>query len=130
MPPQASRLVEAVRGRHASLDDKAANVLPALLEERDEVVDGEHDVGDELLLLHVDVADGDTHAENLLELELDGGLDLGDLAAEVVGVRDGGGELASCGGESACLLFCWHGRRGIKYAYPWTDRDPGDGGSA
>ena len=134
MPSQSTRLVEAVRGRHGSLDDKAANVLPALLEKRDEVVDGKHDVGDELLLLHLDVADGDTHAENLLELELDGGLDLGDLAAQVVGVRDGGRELASCGGESAyAILFKpprLMGPGEIQYAYPWTDRDPGDGGSA
>jgi hypothetical protein len=88
-----------VRGRHAGLDDQAAHVLPALLQERDQVVDGQHDVANQLLLLHLDVAHGDTHAENLLELELDGGLDLGDLAAQVVVVTDGGGELASCGGR-------------------------------
>lgn len=90
-------LVQALGGGHGSLDGKATDVLPALLEEGDEVVDGQHDVGDQLLLLHLDVADGDTHAENLLELELDGGLDLGDLAAQVVGVGDGGGELAGLG---------------------------------
>ena len=84
-----------MRRRHRSLDGKATNVLPALLQERDEVVDGQHDVGDELLLGHLDVADGDTHAEHLLELELDGGLDLVDLAAEIIGVGNGGGELAS-----------------------------------
>ena len=42
-------------------------------------------------------ADGDTEAQNLLELELDGGLDVVDLGLEVLGVGDGGGELASCG---------------------------------
>lgn len=92
-----TRLVQALGGRHGSLDGKASNVLPALLEKRDEVVDGQHDVGDELLLSHLDVTDGDTHAENLLELELDGGLDLVDAACQVVGVRDGGGELAGLG---------------------------------
>lgn len=101
--PEATRLVEAVGRRHGSLDDKAADVLPALLEKRDEVVDGHHDVGNQLLLLHLDVADGDTHAENLLQLELDGGLDVGDLAAEVVGVGDGGGELAGCEKQSKRL---------------------------
>lgn len=85
-----------MRRRHGSLDDQASNVLPALLEEGDEVVDGKHDVTNELLLGHLDVADGDTHAEDLLQLELDGGLDLVDTASQVVGVRDGGGELASC----------------------------------
>lgn len=89
-------LVDAAGRRHGSLDGEAPNVLPALLQQRDEVVDGQHDVGDQLLLRHADVADGDTHAEHLLELELDGRLDLVHLAGEVVGVRDGRGELASC----------------------------------
>jgi hypothetical protein len=83
--------------RHGSLDDKAANVLPALLEEGDEVVDGEHQVGNESLLLHGDVADGDTKAENLLQLELDGGTDVGDLGGHVLGVGDGSGELSGLG---------------------------------
>ena len=95
-PFSAPHLVDALGGRHGSLDGQATNVLPALLQQRDEVVDGQHDVGDQLIRGHADVADSDTHAQNLLQLELDGRLDLGDLAAEVVGVRDGGGELAGC----------------------------------
>lgn len=90
-------LVDAAGRRHGSLDGKAPNVLPALLQKRDKVVDGQHDVGDQLLLGHLDVADGDTHAEHLLELELDSRLDLVHLAAKVLSVRDGRGELASCG---------------------------------
>ena len=35
-------------------------------------VDREHDVGEQLVLGHVDVPDGDAHAEDLLELELTG----------------------------------------------------------
>lgn len=91
-----TNLVEALGRRHGSLDGEASNVLPALLQERDQVVDGKHDVANELLLLHTDVADGDTHAENLLELELDGGLDLVDLASQVIGVGDGSRELSGC----------------------------------
>lgn len=91
------RLVDALGGRHGSLDGEAANVLPALLEQGDKVVDGQHDVGDQLVLGHANVADSDAHAQNLLELELDGRLNFGNLGAEVVGVRDGGRELASCG---------------------------------
>lgn len=82
---------------HGSLDDKTANVLPALLEEGDEVVDGEHEVGNEGLLLHLDVADGNTEAQNLLELELDGGADVGDLDGHVLSGGDGGRELAGLG---------------------------------
>lgn len=89
-------LVETLRWGHGSLDGKTSNVLPALLEKRDEVVDGQHDVANEVVLGHLDVADSDTHAENLLELELDGGLDLVDLGAEVLVVGDWGRELASC----------------------------------
>lgn len=92
-----TRLVQALGGRHGSLDGKTSNVLPALLEKRDKVVDGQHDVGNKLLLSHLDVADGDTHAENLLELELDGALNLVDTAGKIIGVRDGGRELSGLG---------------------------------
>ena len=56
----------------------------------------QHDVTENLVLSHLDVADGDTQAENLLELELDRRADLGDLVREVLSVGDGRGELASC----------------------------------
>jgi hypothetical protein len=92
----AKHLVETLGGAHGSLEGEGANVLPALLEEGDEVVDGQHDVANKLLVGHVDVADSDTHAENLLELELDGGLDVGDLGGEVLVVGDRGGELTGC----------------------------------
>lgn len=94
-------LVQALGRRHGSLDDKAANVLPALLEKRDKVVDGQHEVGNKLVLGHADVADSDTEAENLLKLELDGRLDVVDLVLEVLSVGDGGGELAGCRGVSS-----------------------------
>ena len=89
-------LVKAFGGRHGSLDDKAANVLPALLEKRNEIVDGQHNISNQLLLGHVNVANGNTKAKNLLELKLDSGLDLGDLAGEILRVRDGGREFTSC----------------------------------
>ena len=87
-------LVQALGGRHGSLDDKAANVLPALLEQRDKVVDGQHEVSNKLVLGHANVTDGDTEAQNLLKLELDGGLDVVDLVLEILSVGDGGGELS------------------------------------
>jgi hypothetical protein len=93
----AKRLVQTLGRAHGSLEGEGANVLPALLEEGDEVVDGQHDIANKLLIGHVDVADSDTHAENLLELELDGGLDLGDLGGEVLVVGNRGGELTGCG---------------------------------
>ena len=97
----AKHLVETLGGAHGSLEGEGADVLPALLEEGDEVVDGQHDVANELLVGHVDVADSDTHAENLLELELDGALNLSDLLLQVLVVRDRSGELAGLGKTGA-----------------------------
>ena len=43
------------------------------------------------------MADSDAQTKPLSELELDGGTDLSDLVVQVLSVRDGGRELASCG---------------------------------
>jgi len=92
---QPPHLVKSLRRAHAGLDGQAAHVLPSLLQQTDEVVDGKHDVGDKLILGHAYVADGNTQAQDLLQLELDGRFDFGDLIVEVFGVGDGGGEFAS-----------------------------------
>lgn len=94
-PKSAQYLVQTLGRRHGGLDDKAANVLPALLEQGDEVVDGQHDVGNKLVLGHANIADGNTEAKNLLKLELDGGPDIGDLGGQVFTVGDGGREFTS-----------------------------------
>lgn len=94
-------LEESLRLAHGGLEVERLNVLPLLLEEGDEEVDGQHGVGHNLVLVHVDVTDGDSETEDLLKLELDGALDLGDLLAEVVRVGDGGGELTGLGETGA-----------------------------
>ena len=63
---------------------------------RDETGRTKHDVGEDQVIVHLDVADGNTQAEDLLQLELDGRADLSELVLEVFGVRDGCRELASC----------------------------------
>ena len=73
---------------------KTLHVLPVLLQQRDQEVHGEMDVLDELLLSHPDVADSHGEAENLLHLELDGGLEVKDLGVKVIRVRHQGGELS------------------------------------
>jgi len=78
---------------HGGLNEQRFDVLPVLLEQRDEEVDGQHDVTEQLVLGHTDVADSDTQAEHLLELELDGGAQLVGLGNQIVSVGDGGGEL-------------------------------------
>lgn len=92
----AHPLVQTLWWRHRTLDGEAAHVLPSLLQQRDEVVDGQHDVANQLILGHVHVAHGHTHAQHLLQLELDRRLDFGDLVVQVFGVGDGGWELAGC----------------------------------
>jgi len=91
------RLEESLRLAHGALDVEGTDVLPVLLEQRDQEVDGQHNVGDNLVLVHVNVADSDTHAQDLLELELDGGLDFVDLVGKIFGVGDGGREFTSLG---------------------------------
>ena len=61
----------------------------------------QHDVGEDLVVGHLDVADGDAQAKNLLELELDRRADLVQLVREVLRVRDGRGELARLGETGA-----------------------------
>jgi hypothetical protein len=57
-------LVEALGGAHAALDVEGSDVLPVLLQERHEEVDGQHDVAEQLVLGQVDVADGDAQAQH------------------------------------------------------------------
>lgn len=90
----ASSLEDALGLAHGGLEVDSLDVLPVLLEEGHEEVDGNVDVGEELLLGHLDVADGDAEAKGLLELELDGGLDLVDLLSHLVLGSDDAGELA------------------------------------
>lgn len=82
---------------HRRLDEQRLDVLPVLLEQRDQKVDAHHDVGQELVLAHLHVAHSDTQAEDLFELELDGGTEFLDFLVDVVRVGDGGGELAGLG---------------------------------
>ena len=88
-------LIEAVRLTHGGLEVSGLEVLPILLEEGDEEVDGEGGVLTDFFFLHVDVADAAAEAENLLELELDGGADFLDLVLEIVSEGNSGGELVS-----------------------------------
>jgi hypothetical protein len=82
-----------LRLAHGGLDVGGLEVLPVLLEEGDEVVEGEGGVLADFFFLHADVADAAAKAENLLELELDGGADFLNLIGEVVTEGNGGGEL-------------------------------------
>lgn len=89
-----STLIQPLRRAHACLDGQATHVLPALLQQTDQVVDGEHDIRYQLVFRHPYVADRNTETQHFLELEFDGGFDFGDLLAKVFVVGDGRGEFA------------------------------------
>lgn len=84
-----------------SYDRQAPNVLPALLQQRDEVVDSQHDVTDQMILSHANVSNSNTETQHLLKLELDGALDIRDLLREVLGVGNRSGELSGLGETGA-----------------------------
>lgn len=78
---------------HSALNVERTNVLPALLQQRDQEVDGQVEVSSQLFRSHLNVTDGDTQAQNLLQLELDGRANVSDLLLDVIVVSDGGREL-------------------------------------
>jgi hypothetical protein len=54
----------------------------------------QHHISKHLVIGHLYVANGDTQAKNLFELELDGGTNFSDFVAEVFTVRNWSRELA------------------------------------
>ena len=87
-------LVQPLRRAHAGLDSQAAYILPRLLQQTDQVIDSQHDVGNQLIFRHAHISHCDTQAQYLLQLELDCALDFSDFGIEVFGVGNGRGELA------------------------------------
>lgn len=88
-------LVDAESRTHRGLDNQRTNVLPVLLQQRDKEVRSQHDVLDNLVLLHLNVTNRNSQTKNLLQLETDGGLNIVDLGDKILVVRDGGRELTS-----------------------------------
>jgi len=52
-----STLIQTLAGTHGALDVERTDVLPVLLEQRDQKVDGQTDVGRQVVRLHGNVAD-------------------------------------------------------------------------
>lgn len=92
-----ARLVNSERRTHGGLNHQGANVLPVLLQQRDQEVSSHHDLVDQDVLLHLNVTNGNSKTQDLLQLELDGGLDILNSGVQVIVVRDWGGELTSLG---------------------------------
>jgi len=82
-----------VRLTHGRLQVQRLDVLPVLLQQGNEEVDRQHDVGNQLIFSHTDVTNSNTETENLLQLELDGGTELVGLIGQGIVVGDGSREL-------------------------------------
>ena len=65
MVDHTSILIKPLGRSHCALDVERADVLPMLLEQRHQEVDGQMDVLNQLVLCHVHVANGDVKAQHL-----------------------------------------------------------------
>ncbi len=68
------------------------DVVPVLLEEGDEEVDAQHGIGNEFIIRHFDVTNGNTTTEDLFKLEFDGCLGFFNLGGQIIRVSNWGGE--------------------------------------
>jgi hypothetical protein len=80
-------LVKSDGWAHGGRDVEGSDVLPLFLKKRDQEVNAHVDVLDQLIVVHVNITDGNSQAQDLLHLELDGGLHLSNLSVHVVASR-------------------------------------------
>ena len=88
-------LVDTLWFSHSGLDGQGFNVLPVLLEERNQKVDWQVQVLDELIIRHWNITDSNVEAKNLFHLELDGGLDIIDFTKHIILMGQHGWEFTS-----------------------------------
>ena len=86
--------VDPVRLAHARLNVDRSDVLPSLLEQGNEIVDGHVDVVSELFSVELESSHGAAETDALLQLELDGVLQLLNLGHDLLSFVHGDGELA------------------------------------
>ena len=88
-------LVDTLWFSHGGLDGQGFDVLPVLLEERNQEVDWQVQVLDELIIGHWNITDSNVEAKNLFHLELDGGLDIIDFTKHIILMGQHGWEFTS-----------------------------------
>ena len=62
---------------------------------KENLVRTEHDISQNLIVGHLNMSNSNSQTENLLQLELDGGTNLGDLVVEVFSMGNRGWEFTS-----------------------------------
>merc|ERR1711944_59217 len=77
-------LVDTLWFSHGGLDGQGFDVLPVLLEKRNQEADRQVQVLDELIFRHINITDSNIEAKDLLHLELDGGLDIIDFTKHII----------------------------------------------
>ena len=78
---------------HGALDVQSLDILPVLLQQGNQRVDGNLDVGVDLLLGELNVGDGNSDGQDLLQLELDVATDVINLVGDGFGALQEGWEL-------------------------------------
>ena len=77
-------LVDTLWFSHGGLDGQGFDILPVLLEERNQEVDGQVQVLDKLIFRHINITNSNIEAKDLLHLELDGSLDIIDFTKHII----------------------------------------------
>merc|ERR1719495_748701 len=93
-------LIQSLDRSHSGLDVEALDILPMLLQQRNQEIHGQVNILDQFLLRHANITNGNTQTQDLLHLELDGWLQVKCLLLQVVAVGDQSGELS-------CLVQSW-----------------------
>lgn len=88
-------LVKSESWTHGRLNNQGTNVLPLLLQQRDQEVNSHQDLVDQDILSHLNVTDGNSQTQDLLQLELDSRSDIVDLTSEIIVVGNWSRELTS-----------------------------------
>ena len=89
------KLIKSLHRSHSRLNVETLYILPVFLQQRHQKVHGQVNVLDQFLLSHSNIAYSHTETQNLLHLELDGGLQVQGLLLQVVVVCNERWELPS-----------------------------------
>lgn len=116
LPARNTRLEYTNRLAHRAFNVQRLDVLPVLFQQRDQEVDAyivgprkhgnqkitsrgrtQHDVGQDLVICHLDMSYGNTQAKNFFKLEFNSRADFDELVCQVFRVGNRGWELSGCG---------------------------------
>merc|ERR1712062_101841 len=88
-------LKDSLGWTHGALDIQGPNILPVLLQQGDQEVDTQHNIADQLIRCHFNMANGNSQAQHLFHLEFYSGLDLINLSCHSITVGQKSWKLAN-----------------------------------